>query len=184
MRTRLSLVECLMIQLPPGYPADFAGALAVLKTRTRLSLDDMRVLALLEAAGEEFYLRIAKGVGHAEAAALLIQNGREERGHAYRLLKAIELSGGEPYELPGADANPFIAGLPAQMAASSEFLSSLERGEQDGDRTYQRWADAAANPEVAKILRQNGREETRHGERDAQVAQLLAAFVSGSNAQQ
>jgi rubrerythrin len=164
-----------MFTLPQGYPSDISGAFGVLKTRQSLSLDDMRVLAVIEAAGEEFYLRIARSVRNAEAAALLIQNGREERGHAHRLLKAIVAAGGEPFELPSAGENPFIAGLPAQLPATPEFIASLEKGEKDGDRIYQAWADAAANEEVANVLRQNGREETRHGERDAQVIRLLAA---------
>jgi rubrerythrin len=164
-----------MFTLPQGYPSDISGAFGVLKTRKSLSLDDMRVLAVIEAAGEEFYLRIARSVRNAEAAALLIQNGREERGHAHRLLKAIVAAGGEPFELPSANENPFIAGLPAQLPATPEFIASLEKGEKDGDRIYQAWADAAASDEVANVLRQNGREETRHGERDAQVIRLLAA---------
>ncbi len=166
-----------MFTLPPDYPSDISGAFGILKTRKSLSLDDMRVLAVIEAAGEEFYLRIARGVRNPQAAALLIQNGREERGHAHRLLKAIVAAGGEPFELPPASENPFIAGLPAEFPATPEFIASLEKGEKDGDRIYQTWADAAANDEVAQVLRQNGREETRHGERDAQVIRLLAANV-------
>jgi rubrerythrin len=164
-----------MFTLPPDYPSDISGAFGVLKTRKSLSLDDMRVLAVIEAAGEEFYVRIARGVRNPEAAALLIQNGREERGHAHRLLKAIVAAGGEPFELPAARDNPFIASLPHELPATVEFIRSLESGEQNGDRIYQAWADAAANDEVAKVLRQNGREETHHAERDAQVIRLLAA---------
>ena len=92
-----------MFALPAGYPPDITAAFNILKTRTRLSLDDMRVLALIEAAGEEFYLRIAKGVSNPEAAALLKQNGREELGHAHRLLKAIVAAGGESFKMPAAN---------------------------------------------------------------------------------
>ena len=42
--------------------------------RKSLSLDDRRVLAVIEAAGEEFYLRIARGVGHAQVNRLLAPN--------------------------------------------------------------------------------------------------------------
>ena len=44
----------------------------------------------------------------------------------------------------------------------------------DGDLSYQGWADTVGNEEVAKIFRQNGAEESRHGERVAEVAILLA----------
>jgi rubrerythrin len=163
-----------MVTLPNGFPLDLTGAFNMLKTRKRLSVDDLRVLAMIEAAGEEFYMRIAKGVRDPEAAALLTQNGREERGHAHRLLKAIVAEGGDAFELPEPKDNPFFASLPGEMPATAEFLTMLEGAEQDGDRVYQAWADATPNAEVAKILRQNGREESRHGERDAKVVQILA----------
>ena len=40
---------------------------------------------------------------------------------------------------------------------------------------YQVWADAEKNPQIADLLRLNGREETRHGERVTEVKKLLAA---------
>jgi len=42
-------------------------------------------------------------------------------------------------------------------------------GEANGDAGYQKWADHEPNPEIAERLRQNGREETRHGERVAEI---------------
>jgi rubrerythrin len=163
-----------MVTLPNGFPSDLLGAFDVLKSRKKLSVDDLRVLAMIEAAGEEFYVRIANGVRNAEAAALLTQNAREERGHAHRLLKAIVAEGGAAFVLPEPKDNPFFASLPAEIPATPEFLKMLESGEQDGDRVYQGWADGTSNADVAKILRQNGREESRHGERDAKVIELLA----------
>ena len=49
--------------------------------------------------------------------------------------------------------------------------------EDDGDLVYQSWADAEPDPEVAKLLRQNGREEARHGERVNEVRRLLGMAV-------
>jgi rubrerythrin len=164
-----------MVNLPNGFPSDLLGAFNVLKTHATLSVEDLEVLALLEAAGEEFYVRIARGVRDAEARALLLQNGREERGHAYRLVKAIALESGKTFELPEHAHNPFVAAMPSEMPATAEFLKMLESGEQDSDRQYQAWANGASKPEVAKSLRQNGREESRHGERDAQAMRLIAA---------
>ena len=89
-----------MVTLPDGYPADAFEAFAFLKTRTRLDIEDLKVLAMIECYGEAFYQILVAGVGHAEARALLGRNGAEERGHAHRVLKAIRLLGGEPFELP------------------------------------------------------------------------------------
>ena len=164
-----------MNELPAGYPTDLYGAFNLLKTRDKLSLEDLKVLALIEAAGEEFYLRIAAGVRNDKAKALLTRNGREERGHAARLVKAIGLQGGSPFELPEARDNPFIASLPGDFQVTAEFLKGLEGAEIDGDRQYEVWAAGAANAEVAKLLRANGREESRHGARDAEVIELIAA---------
>ena len=50
----------------------------------------------------------------------------------------------------------------------------LTQGEVDGDLSYQAWADAEENAEVADLLRLNGREETRHSERVGEVKRLLA----------
>jgi rubrerythrin len=166
-----------MIALPDGFPSDLGGAFNLLKTRTKLAADDLRVLAMLEAAGEEFYRRVAKGVRDTKAKALLIQNGREERGHARRLVKAIAAESGEAFVLPEPEQNPFVAVMPSEFPVDAEFIKTLESGEYEGDSQYQTWADGASNPKVEKLLRQNGREESRHGERDAQVIRLIAAQV-------
>jgi hypothetical protein len=47
------------------------------------------------------------------------------------------------------------------------------QGERDGDAGYQRWADNEPDPEVARLLRLNGREETIHGERVSEVIAIL-----------
>jgi rubrerythrin len=162
-----------MSALPAGYPTNQTEAFALLATRKKLSIDDLKILALLEAAGESFYLAAAAALDNAEAKALLTRNGQEERGHAHRLLKAIALLGGEPFELPADEHNPYIRPLRLDGKISADVLATIEKGEQEGDLSYQAWADAESNIEVAKILRQNGSEETRHGERVAQVINLL-----------
>ncbi len=163
-----------MNALIPGYPADFFGAIEILKTRKKLSIDDVKALALVETAGEVFYLNVAKGLSNPTARALLTKSGNEERGHAHRLLKAIKLLGDDDFVLPANDQNPFVASVVGEFPVNVEFLAMLEMGEKDGDLMYQRWADAESNPEVAKIYRQNGSEETLHSERATQVKQLLA----------
>ncbi|MFA7270754.1 MAG: ferritin family protein [Sterolibacterium sp.] len=164
-----------MIPLAPGYPADLFGAFEVMKTRQRLGIDDLKMLALLESAGEAFYLAVAKGVSNTQAKELLIRNGNEERGHAHRILKAIKLLGGEVFTLPEHEENPFVASVLDEYPVNVDFLSMLEEGEKDGDRVYQGWAATEPNADVAKIYRQNGSEEAIHGERVIKAIQFLAS---------
>jgi hypothetical protein len=162
-----------MLSLPAGYPSDPNAAFALLKSRRRLSLDDLKVLAILECFGEAFYLDIARNIGNDEARALLTRNGHEERGHAHRLLKAMTLLGGAAFELPAPADNPFLQAATPAIAVNADFLGLLEKGEADGDLQYQAWAAAEPHPEVAQLYRQNGAEETRHGQRVTQVKRLL-----------
>jgi rubrerythrin len=163
------------MKLPDGYTADSQAAFAQLKTRKRLSIDDLKVLAMLECFGEEFYLGLARQLPNAAASALLSRNGNEERGHAHRLLKAIRLLGGESFELPAAANNPFMQGPATPITVTADLLAAFAQGEVDGDLAYQAWADAEPNAEVAKLYRQNGAEETQHAQRLSQVRALLQA---------
>lgn len=164
-----------MSAIPAGYPDNQMEAFALLASRPKLSIDDLKILALLETAGEAFYFAAARAVNNEAARALLMRNGQEERGHAHRVLKAIALLGGEPYTLPEDADNPYIVPLQLDGMIDADLLAMIQKGEQDGDLQYQAWADAEsdANPEVAKIYRQNGSEETRHSQRLAEVAALL-----------
>jgi len=127
---------------------------------------------LIEGFGEVFYEGLAASVD-GEAATLLRRNGQEERGHAHRVLKAIEIKGGAAFTLPPAAENPFVQ-VAGSYPASDEFLGMLVDAEVDGERIYLAWAEAEPDAEVAKLLRQNGREEMRHSERVAQARELLA----------
>jgi hypothetical protein len=162
-----------MQALPSGFPNDLYGAFDILKSRSRLAVDDLKVLAMIESAGEVLYQNIAKTVSSEEAKKLLTRNGQEERGHARRVLKAIHILDGDSFELPTLPENPFIPGLPPEIPVNGEFLAMLEGAEVDGDRIYNTWADAEPNAAVAKLLRQNGAEEGNHGLRVAKVKELL-----------
>ena len=158
--------------LPTDLPADFASAFARLAGLSQLTVEDMKLMILLETAGEPLYGALAAGVDNEEAKALLLQNGREETAHAHRLKKAIEILTGELYEIPALSENPYAE--PAPMGeVSTQMLQGLVQGEQGGDALYQTYARNESNPEVAELLLQNGREETRHGERVEQVIALL-----------
>ncbi len=162
-----------MATLPAGCPTDAFAALEYLKSRPSLSIDDLKVLAMIEAYGEVFYEVLARGVSDDQSKKLLRRNGAEERGHAHRLLKAISLKGGS-FELPSNAENPFNPFALDAVPANSELLGMLQQAEVDGDLQYQHWADAEKDPEIAQLLRLNGREETRHFERVAEVKKRLA----------
>jgi rubrerythrin len=158
--------------LPDTIPADFMAALSYLDTKDRLGVDEMKLMVLLETSGEPLYKKLASLAPEGEATDLLLTNGREETAHAHRLKRAIEISTGEPFEVPSLDENPY-AEPPPFTELTPELLAGFEAGEKNGDAGYQRWADREPNPEVAELFRQNGREETRHGERVARVAEIL-----------
>jgi len=172
-----------MRSLPAGYPEQAFAAFDHLKSRRQLTIEDLQVLAMIECFGEAFYFTLAEGVGNPEAKALLHRNGQEERGHAHRLLKAITLKGGAPFSLPANEDNPFFKFAPTSLDCDANLIAALEQGEADGDLVYQVWADAEPDAQVAELLRQNGREETRHGARVTAVKQMLALSLQDTAAE-
>lgn len=153
-------------------PRDFFSAVVALGSIKRLDVDGMRLLFRVENSGEDFYNGIADRIGDERAAALLRRNGREERGHAERVRKALGIKLGRAFEPSADDLAPFAIELPESIPA--ELFPAIVQGELDGDAGYQKWADGEADPEVQRLLRLNGREETVHGERVREVMTLLA----------
>lgn len=149
----------------------FAAAAQVAALET-LDVDGMELLFRVECSGEDFYFALADRIGNDEAAELLRKNGREEVGHARRLARAISLKLGREYEPSEEMQTRFSIPLPDSIDAT--IFPVIVQAELDGDAGYQKWADREENPEVAKLLRQNGREETLHGERVRRVVELLA----------
>jgi rubrerythrin len=154
-------------------PTDFYSAVAAMTALVELDVDAMRLLFRVERSGEEFYNGIADRIGDEHAAALLRRNGREERGHAERIRKAIGIKLGREFEPSPEDLALLPVPLPDTI--SPELLPVIVQGEIDGDVGYQRWAERETDPEVQRLLRLNGREETVHGERVREVIALLAA---------
>ena len=91
---------------------------------------------------------------------------------ARRLERAIAFKLGREYARHDEVHPRFAIPLPDTIDAA--LFPAIVQAELDGDAGYQRWADGESNPEVAKLLRQNGREETVHGERVRRVADLLS----------
>jgi rubrerythrin len=154
-----------------GYPDFFSAVDAVGKLET-LDVDGMRLLYRVENTGEDFYELLADRIGNDEAAILLRKNAREERGHAERVRRAIGIKLGQPFEPSPEDFERWPVPLPDRIDAA--LFPVIVQAEMDGDAGYQRWADSEPDPEVAKLLRLNGREETGHGERVKQVMAILA----------
>ncbi|MFO0691140.1 MAG: ferritin-like domain-containing protein [Myxococcota bacterium] len=163
-----------MSNLPTDLPPDFGSAFGRLMGLEKLGIEDMKLMILLEMAGEPLYFGLAEGVASEEARTLLRQNGREETAHAHRLKKAIEILTGRPYAIPSLAENPY-GKPPAMGPVTAELLRGLVQAERGGDALYQRYAANESNAEVAELLLQNGREETRHGERVEKAIALLEA---------
>jgi len=136
-----------------------------------LDVDALRSMFALELTGEQFYNALADRVDNEQAAELLRRNGREEAGHARRIERALAIKLGHPFT-PTADLlEPAAMQLPERVGA--DLLRVIVQAEFDGDAGYQRWADNEALPEVERLLRLNGREETIHGRRVEQAIALM-----------
>jgi rubrerythrin len=153
---------------------DFLGAAQELAALESLDIPALEVLHKLECSAAQFYDLLAARIGNDKAAGLLRRSGREELGHARRVSRALSIKLGRDYEPSAELREPYPIELPAIIDASS-VLPALFEGELAGDADYQRWADAEPDPDVARLLRHNGREETLHSERVTQVIAILGS---------
>jgi rubrerythrin len=153
----------------------FLAASQTLGELEQLDVPAMELLYRLECSGEDFYNLLADRIGNDEAAELLRRNGREELGHARRVSRAIAMKLGHDYEPSAAMQERYPIELPDAIDAA--MLPGIVQGEQAGDAGYQKWADAEPDPEVARLLRLNGREESLHGERVTQVMAILGSPI-------
>jgi rubrerythrin len=141
----------------------FAASQAVAKAK-EMDVPTMELVFRLENSGEDF---------NEEAAELLRRNGREELGHARRIQRAIAIKLGQDWEPSDAVMERFAIPLPDEI--SIDVFPAIVKAELDGDAGYQRWADNESDPEVARLLRLNGREEAIHGERVSKALEILQA---------
>jgi rubrerythrin len=155
---------------------DFFSASAQLAAAEELDVPTMELLFRVECSGEDFYNALADRVGNEDAADLLRRNGREEVGHARRIQRAIAIKLGRDYEPSAEMLERFVIPLPETIDA--RLVPVIVQAEFDGDASYQRFADQEADPEVARLLRLNGREETVHAERAQQALAILEAAQS------
>ncbi|MEN3975814.1 ferritin-like domain-containing protein [Emcibacter sp. SYSU 3D8] len=163
-----------MSPLPATMPQTSEAAFAYIGTIETPSVDDLKLMVCLEASGQSFYDALAAGAPSEEIGALLKANGREEMAHARRLQTAIRILTGETFDIPTPDTNPYDT-APASLRVDVALLETMAAGEFGGEVMYEGWAARIGNEEVAKLLRQNGKEERRHGERAEQAKALMAA---------
>lgn len=152
---------------------DFQSASKRLAELEQLDVPALELLYKLECSGEDFYNLLADRIGDERAAELFRRNGREELGHARRVARAIALKQGADFQTSAELQDRYPITLPDTIDAA--MLPMIVQGEMAGDAGYQKWADNEPDPEVARLLRLNGREETLHGERVTEVMAILGA---------
>jgi rubrerythrin len=160
-----------MIEFSETMPKTATEAGAYIFTVSQPTLDDMKMMVLLEAAGHGFYAALAEAAPNIEVRALLEKSGREELGHAHRVARVIKQVFGEDIAVPTPEQNPYYM-KPPGLVVTHELLDSITQGENAGEALYEGWAAGLNDPEAARQLRQNGVEERGHGER-AQLAKAM-----------
>lgn len=163
------------MNLPEGAPATLGEAFARINACTAPSVLDLKIMVLVEAAGQTLYDVSAEGTDHPEVKRLLIENGVEEMKHAHRMSAAIKALSGEDFAPPSRADNPYLQGEFPRATLTPEGLRGTAQAEFGGEAIYGKWADSTDNEEVAALFRLNGKEETEHGDRLMQAAALLEA---------
>ena len=152
---------------------DFASASQTLAQLDSLDVPAMELMYKLECSGEDFYNLLADRIDNDDAAELFRRNAKEELGHARRIARAIAIKQGSEFEPTPELQERYEITLPDTIDVA--MLPHIVAGEQAGDAGYQGWADNESDPDVARLLRLNGREETLHGERVNQAIAILEA---------
>lgn len=159
-------------------PQDFFAAVAAIGEIEILDVPAMELLYRLECSGEDFYSALADRIGNERAAELLRRNGREELRHAERIGRAIAIKQGRPFDPSAEMQMRFEIPLPDEIGP--ELFPIIVQAEIDGDAGYQQWAERESDPDIARLLRLNGREETIHGRRVEEVQAILESHTAGS----
>lgn len=164
----------MLAALPATAPQTLGAAFKHIYAIDTATVDDLKVMVLVEAAGLTLYAHSAGGTDHPGVKDLLNANGREEMVHAGRVSKAIKALTGETYPPPTAANNPYLqSDMPPADPLTADGLRKLADTEFGGDALYSRWAKGFDNAEAVELLLQNGREESDHGNRLLEAAALL-----------
>jgi rubrerythrin len=156
-----------------GYTPSMQEEFARLVSVATPTAHDLRMLALIEAAGKSSYEAMVRGAPNDAVRRILTQNGREEYAHAVRLRRAAKLLFGEEFAIPDDSENPFATPADAVEPVSAESLEKMVQGEFMGGDFYDGWAATIEHEEAAGLLRQNGAEERRHGDRLREAIGLI-----------
>jgi rubrerythrin len=162
-----------VVPIPSGAPQTLRDAFAHINAVTAPTLTDLKVMVLVEAAGQTLYEVSAEGTSHEGVKALLIANGREEMKHAGRMSAAIKAISGEDFPPPLAADNPYLVDEIPRAELSVDGLTKTAQAEFAGEALYAGWATSMANAEAAELMRLNGKEEADHGNRLMEAAALL-----------
>ena len=162
-----------MHELPADAPRSLFEAFGYIAALHAPSVDDLKVMVMLEAAGKRLYEEIADQASDPEVQKLLRHNGREELAHAHRISRAIGKLTGADYPVPEPDENPYLIDYRDNSGAGAERLSGLAETEYGGKELYERWAANCPNAEAAALMRQNASEESQHGDRLKQAVKIL-----------
>ena len=100
----------MMINLPDDAPKTLGEAFARINSVTAPTITDLKVMVLVEAAGQTLYEKSAEGATDPRVKALLIENGHEEMKHARRAAEVVKLLTGEEFPAPDAADNPYLTG--------------------------------------------------------------------------
>lgn len=158
----------------PAYMPESAGeAFKHINAVTKPTIDDLKLMVYLEASGKVGYGELADTAPNEAVKNLLAANGREEVAHAHRVATVIKILTGEEFKVPADADNPYAK--KSGRAVDKATLEYLVNAEFFGDSLYQTWADNCPNAEAADLLRQNGKEETKHGKRAQEALALFDA---------
>ncbi len=162
-----------MSQLPASAPDTAGAAFAHINAVVSPTIDDLKLMVFLEASGQTAYEELARTAPNPRISSLLAANGREELAHAHRVSKVIKQLTGEDFPPPAPEANPYAR--PSGRSVDRQMLNQLVIAEDNGATLYETWANHIGDPAAARWLRQNGEEETLHGQRAAQAIAFLDA---------
>lgn len=152
---------------------DFFEATMALGAAEVLDDTTAELLIRVENSGDVLYAMLADRLGNDDAAKLLNLNGREEVGHANRIIEVMKIRHGDAYEPPAECFEKFEVALPDTIDAA--MLPMIVEGEFAGDVGYQKWAEAETDQRIIDLLIRNGREESKHAERMQRVIAILEA---------
>jgi hypothetical protein len=173
------------ISIPAGSPQTLGEAFGHIYTIEKPTINDLKVMVMVEAAGMTLYEETAKATDHQGVKDLLLHNGREEMAHAHRVSKAIKALTGEDFPPPAAADNPYLVGPIPSTPVTAEGLIKTSEAEFGGTRSMRAGQTISA---MKKPLRSSVRTARRKAttatacwkqQRCWRLDQLFLASLSG-----